>query len=122
MAHALTFLELAGHVGVVLVLRGASELPFCTLGRHFGTLGTLFLCLCSILGRGPESFNHFRGKVTRKVPTKHRIGEPGEEYFDDILSFRRKWQTVFGLRLRGRTGIGASCFHSSSVPVGKHEK
>ena len=51
-----------------------------------------------------------------------RIGEPGGEHFDDILSFCRKWQTAFGLRLRGRIGVGASCFHSLGLHVSKHEK
>jgi hypothetical protein len=51
-----------------------------------------------------------------------RIGEPGGEYFDDILSFCRKWQTAFGLRLRGRIRVGASCFHSLGLHVRKQEK
>ena len=50
------------------------------------------------------------------------IGEPGGEYFDDILSFCRKWQTAFGLRLRGRIGVGASCFDTWGLHVRKHEK
>ena len=39
-------------------------------------------------------------------------GTRNEDIFDDILSLCEKWQTAFGLRLRGRIGVRASCFHS----------
>ena len=34
-----------------------------------------------------------------------------KKVFDDILSFCKKWQTAFGLRLRSRIGVRASCFY-----------
>ncbi len=66
-----------------------------------------------------------RATVVEKAPKvvqNHRIGEPGGEYFDDILSFCRKWQTAFGLRLRGRISVGAPCFDTLGLHVCKHEK
>ena len=67
MALAPTFLEFGVHVGVFLVLPGTSGLQFGTPGRHFGTRGTQILCLFSTLGRIPESFEHLRGKASKKV-------------------------------------------------------
>ena len=76
MALAVTFLEFGTHVAVFFVLRGTSGLQFGTPGRHFGTRGTPFLCLFSTLGRGPESFKHFRGKASEKVPKSIGLGSP----------------------------------------------
>ena len=89
-----------GHFGETLGLH------FGTLGLHLGTLGVHVGVLWAP-----------RGKGSKKVPKKHRIEEPGGQYFDDILSFCKKWQTAFGLRLRGRIGVGASYFRSLEVHV-----
>ena len=48
--------------------------------------------------------------------------EPGGNYFHDNLSFCRSLQTAFGLRLRGRIRVGASCFDTLGVHVCEHEK
>ena len=80
------------------------------MGRPWGfisaPLGSIWVPLGSML----VSCGHQCGKGLKKVPKKHRIKEPGGQYFDDILSFCRKWQTAFGLRLRGRIRVGAPCF------------
>ena len=102
------------------------------LGLQFGSPGVILAplghhcChLLSLLGVALDPLNTFREKgrnKNQKGQNKHRIGVPGGKDFDDILSFCRKWQTAFGLRLRGRIGVGASCFHSLGLHVGKHEK
>ena len=50
-------------------------------------------------------------KVTQMIET----GIANECIFNDILSLGKKWQTAFGLRLRGRIGVRASCFYSLSL-------
>ena len=92
--------------------------PWGTLGasvwqpwRHFGILGAPFVSSFVIFGRGPKKDR----KRVEKGTKKNRIWEPSGSFFDDILSFCRKWQTAFGLRLRGRIGVGASCFRSLSL-------
>ena len=48
----------------------------------------------------------------KKVPSLSESGNPEESNFNEILCFCGKWQTSFGLRLRSRIGVWASCFHS----------
>ena len=76
MALAPIFLECGTHVVVFFVLRGTSGHQFGTPGRHFGTRGAPSSCLFSTLGRGPESFKHFPGKASKKVPKQIGLGSP----------------------------------------------
>ena len=91
------------------------------LGLQFGSPGVILASLghhlCNLL-----SLLAVDRKRIKKGTKKNRIWKPSGSYFDDISSFCRKWQTAFGLRLRGRIGVGASCFHSLGIPLCKHEK
>ena len=51
-----------------------------------------------------------------KKGTQH--GRRNGDKFNDILSFRRKWQTAFGLRLRGRIRVGVPCFDTLGLHRG----
>ena len=42
-------------------------------------------------------------------------GNPVGSIFNDLLSFCKKWQPAFGLRLYGQIGVRASCFYSLSL-------
>ena len=89
------------------------------LGHPWGPLGQtwgLFLSLLNTSGRALDPFGNFGATVTKKVPKLLENGTRNGVIFDDILSLCEKWQTAFGLRLRGRIGVRASCFH----PLGVH--
>ena len=86
--------------------------PWAPLGQTWG----LFSSLLTTLGRALDPFGNFGAPVTKKVPKLIENGTRNEDIFDDILSLCEKWQTAFGLRLRGRIGVRASCFH----PLGVH--
>ena len=129
----------AGPCGVSLALWVALGIHCGTLGLHFDThgvqlgvfwalwedLGASFRhpwapfgtpwgpcwCLVGTVGCGPGPSGHFCGKglkKTFKMDAKINI-------VHDILSFRRKWQTAFGLRLCSRIRVRAPCFHSLSL-------
>ena len=126
MIHLCVFLVPLGAILVALAAIWAPlGHPWGTLGasvwqpwRHFDILGAPFVSSFVTFGRGPKKDR----KRVEKGTKKNRIWEPSGSFFDDILSFCRKWQTAFGLRLRGRIGVGASCFHSLGIPLCKHEK
>ena len=107
--------EAFGHFGKTL------GLYLGTLGLHLGTLGVHVGVLWALWGVALDPSGHFCRKGSKKAQQNHRIGEPGGEHFDDLLSFCRKWQTAFGVRLRGRIRVGASCFDTLSLHVCKHE-
>ena len=115
VAPAPTFLHLGVHFCVFLGLSGTLGLQFGTPGRHFGDLGTSIWCLFSTLGRALAPFRQFWGKDAETVPKITENGIPEESIFSGILRFCSKCQTAFGLRLRGRIGVRASCFHSLSL-------
>ena len=66
-------------------------------------------CLVGTLGCGPGPLGPLLWKRLEKGTQNDR---PNGGIFNDILSFCRKWQTAFGLRLRGRIRVLAPCFHS----------
>ena len=118
-------MNFGAHVGVLLVLRGASGFQFGTPGVILAPLGHHCWHLLSLLGVALDPLSTFTEKGRKryqKGQKKHRIGEPGGKDFDDILSFCEKWQTVFGLSQRGRIGVGASCFHALGFHVCEHDK
>ena len=107
----LSFLYFGGLRGTSLVLLGAILAPV-------GLRRRVFLALWGVV---PNPFTLSR-KSLEKGTKKDRIGEPGGEYFNDILRFCRKWQTAFGLRLRGRIRVGALGFDTLCVHVCEYEK
>jgi hypothetical protein len=80
-----------------------------TFGLHFGVLLALW-------GVALDPFGHFWGKGLKKVPKMTENGSPNGDIFDDILSFRGKWQTAFGLRLPTPNTHRATCFHPLALP------
>ena len=95
--------ESFGHFGETLGLH------FGALGLHLGTLGVHVGVLWALWGVALDPSGHSCRKGSKnwqKGTQNHRIGEPSGVYFDDILSFCRKWQAAFGLRLRGRIRVG----------------
>jgi len=124
-----------------LALWVALGFHFGTLGFHFdthgvqlgvfwalwGDLGTSFRhpwapfghpwdpcwCLVGTLGCGPGPLGPLLWKRLQKGT---RNGGQNGDIFGDILSFRRKWQTAFGLRLCSRIRVRAPCFHSLGLP------
>ena len=104
-----------------------------TLGLHFGTLGLQLgypwgpcWCLVGTLGCGPGPLGPLLWKRLEKGNQNDR---QNGDICNDFLSFCRKWQTAFGLRLRGRirvlASMGALCFFnvflmSFGVPPGAH--
>ena len=61
----------------------------------------------------------FWTKDSKKASKINENGSPQERIFNDILGFCKKWQTAFGLRLRGRIlclGLLFSLFDHPLVP------
>ncbi len=108
--------------GSIWVPLGPTWVPFGQLWGALGQTWGLFLSLLNTSGRALDPFGNFGAKVMKKVPKLIENGARNENIFDDILSLCEKWQTAFGLRLRGRIGVGASCFHALGIPLCKHEK
>ena len=111
------------HFGVFLALwgtfgghLGALGLHLGTLGLHLGTLGLHFGALLALWGVALDPFGHFWGKGSKKVPKVIENGSQNRDIFDDILSFRGKWQTAFGLRLPTPNTLRATCFHPLALP------
>ena len=107
-AHFGVFLALWGTFGCHL---GALGLHLGTLGLHLGTLGFPFGALLALLGVALDPFSHFWGKVSKKVPKVTENGSQNGDIFSNILRFRGKWQTAFGLRLPTPNTLRATCFH-----------
>ena len=82
----------------------------------FGRPGDSILMSFWHFAARPGSFEHFLGEDSEKVAKNTENGSPKESIFNEILSFCKKWQTAFGLRLRGRIRVLASCFHSLGLP------
>ena len=99
-----------------LALWGTSGCHFSTLGLHLGTLGLHFGALLALWGVALDPFGHFGGKGSKKVPKVIENGSQNRDIFDDILSFRGKWQTAFGLRLPTPNTLRATCFHPLALP------
>ena len=105
----LHFGTLGGQFGVFLAFWNTSGLHLGTLGFHFGVLLALW-------GVALDPFGHFGGKGSKKVPKVIENGSQNRDIFDDILSFRGKWQTAFGLRLPTPNAHRATCFHPLAFP------
>ena len=101
--------------GSIWVPLGATWAPFGHPWTPLGQTWGPFLSLLNTLGRALDPFSNFGAKVTKKVAKLMENGTRNQCMFDDILSLCEKWQTAFGLRLRGRIGVRASCFHSLSL-------
>ena len=83
MAPASTFFELGAHVGVHIGTSVTSGLQFDSPGCDFSTREAPLSCFFDTFGRGPEPSEHFDGKELKRYQ-KHRIREPGGEYFNDM--------------------------------------
>ena len=112
----LHFGTLGVQFGVVFAFWGTSGLHFGTLGLHLGTFGLHFRVLLALWGVALDPFGHFWGKGSKKVPKMTENGSPNGDIFDEILSFRGKWQTAFGLRLPTPNTHRATCFHPLALP------
>ena len=112
----LHFGTLGVQFGVFFAFWGTSGLHFGTLGLHLGTFGLHFGVLLALWGVALDPFGHFWGKGLKKVPKMTENGSPNGDIFDDILSFRGKWQTAFGLRLPTPNTHRATCFHPLALP------
>ena len=106
--HFGVFLALWGTLGGHL---GALGLHLGTLGVHLGTLGLHFGALLTLWGVALDPLGHIWRKGSKKVPKMSENGSKNGEIFDDILSFRGKWQTAFGLRLPTPNTLRAIGFH-----------
>ena len=93
------------HFGVFLVLLGTSGEHFGTLGLHLGTLGLHFGALLALWGAALDPLGHFGVKGSKKVPKVTENGRQNRDIFDDILSFRGKWQIAFGSSRLDRIGV-----------------
>ncbi len=105
------FGTLGGQFGVFLAFWGTYGFHFGNLGVHLGTLGFHFGAVLALWGVALDPFGHFGGKGSKKVPKVTENGSKNGDIFDDILSFRGKWQTVFGLRLPTPNAHRAHLFH-----------
>ena len=112
----LQFATLGVHFGVFLALLGTSGGHFGTLGLHLGTHGLHFGALLALWGVALDPFGHFGGKGSKKVLKVIENGSQNRHIFDDIFSFRGKWQTAFGLRLPTPNAHRATCFHPLALP------
>ena len=112
-AHFGVFLALWGTLGGHL---GALGLHLSTLGLHLGTLGFHFGALLALWGVALDPFGHFWGKISKKVPKVTENGSQNGDIFNDMLRFRGKWQTAFGLRLPTPNTLRATCFHPLALP------
>ena len=90
-------------------------LHFGTLGLHLGTLGVHVGVLWALWGVALDPSGHFCGKCLKKGT---QDGRQNGNIFNDILSFRRKWETAFGLRLCSRIRVPAPCFQPLSLHWG----
>ena len=111
-AHFGVFLALWGTLGGHL---GTLGLHLGTLGLHLGTLGLHFGALLALWGVALDPFGHFGGKDAKKVPKITESRSQNVYIFDAILSFRGKWQTAFGLRLRSPNAHRGTSFHPSAL-------
>ena len=101
--------------GSIWVPPGPTWAPFGHPWAPLGPTWGLFSSLLTTLGRALDPFGNFGATVTKKVPKLIQNGTRNGVIFNDILSLCEKWQTAFGLRLRGRIGVRASCFHPLGV-------
>ena len=95
--------------------------PWSFIWAPLGSIGVPLnpcWCLVGTSGCGPGPLAQLLWKRLQKGIQNHRIGEPGGEYFDDILSFCGKWQAAFGLRLCSRIRVPAPCFQPLSLHWG----
>ena len=92
-------------VGVFLTLWETLGSHLGTLGVHLGTLGFHFGALLVLWGVALDPLGHFWGKVSKKVPKMSEHGSQNRDMFDDILSFRGKWQIAFGSSRLDRIGV-----------------
>ena len=76
-----------------------------TLGLHLGTLGVHFGALLPLWGAALGPLGYFVAKGSKKVPKVIENGSQNEDIFDDILSFRGKWQSAFGSSRLDRIGV-----------------
>ena len=96
---------------------GPTWVPF---GHPWGPLGQtwcLFPSLLNTLGRALDPFSNFGAKVTKRVSKLIENGTRNKDLCHDILSLCEKWQTAFGLRLRSRIGVRASCFQALGLQL-----
>ena len=84
---------------------GAIVPPWAPFGYPWGP----DWCLVGTSGCGPGPLGPL---LWKRRQTGTRNGRQNEDDFNDILSFSRKWQTAFGLRLYSRIRGRAPCFHS----------
>jgi len=103
------------HFGVFLALWGTLGGHLGTLGLHLGTLGLHFGALLALWGVALDPFGHFGGKGAKKVPKITENWSQNTYMFDAILSFRGKWQTAFGPRLRSPNAHRGTSFHPSAL-------
>ena len=85
--------------------------PWAPLGYPWGPCW----CLVGTLGCGPGPLGPLLWKMLEKGIQNRR---PNGDIFNDILSFRRKWETAFGLRLCSRIRVPAPCFQPLSLHWG----
>ena len=89
---------LGGHLGTLGVHLG-------TLGVHLGTLGLHFGALLALWGAALDPLGHFGVKGSKKVRKVTENERRNGDIFDDILSFRGKWQNAFGSSRLDRIGV-----------------
>ena len=94
-----------------------------TLVRPWGFISAPWGSIWVPLGSMVVSCGHFLSGPGPIVPLLWKMLKKGTQHgrrngdkFNDILSFRRKWQTAFGLRLCSRIRVRAPCFHSLGLP------
>ena len=110
----LVFWESLGlHLGTPGAHLGSIWAP---LGATWANLGSIFVTF-EHFGSSPGPFWQLWDKSHEKGTKIDRKWDQKSDIFDDISSLCEKWQTAFGLRLRGRIGVRASCFHSLGVHV-----
>ena len=103
--------SLGNHLGTPGAHLGSIWAP---LGATWANLGSIFVTF-EHFGSSPGPFWQLWSNKYEKVQKLIENGTRNEGIFDDILSLCEKWQTAFGLRLRGRIGVRASCFHPLGV-------